>query len=135
MSNDSEDLCAICLQPASTNIIKTSCAHTFHARCINDYRTCQNANWKSCSLCRQELSSDDVLSLIAQKNKCEICSKAFNEQNPMYNLDCGHYFHFTCILKKVRGQRLQTCFVCEREYPEGLMKNADYNYKLRMGFL
>jgi len=135
MENESSDLCAICLQPVSNSSIRTKCSHFFHTRCLNDYRLCKDSKWKSCSLCRQVLSSEDVLALIEKQNQCEICSNPFNKQNPLYSLTCGHHFHFICLITKLRSQKLQTCCVCQTEYPEGVIKNADYNYKLAMGYL
>lgn len=126
------DLCSICLTPVINNSLRLKCSHLFHTHCINDFRSFKNSNWKSCSLCRQELSSEDVAYIISHNHICEICSHPFNAQNPMYNLSCGHFFHFICMISKLKSQK---CFVCEQDYPEGVVKNADYNYKLRMGHL
>lgn len=136
MDHDSSELCAFCLQSVDlSSSMRTNCGHYFHIRCLNDYRNSNNSNWKRCSLCRQEISSEDVMTLINGMHRCEICNSEFNNQNPLYNLSCGHYFHFTCIVSQVMQSSEQTCFVCRTQFPEGLVKNADYNYKIRMGFL
>lgn len=124
--------CAICLLPLTSNLLTLKCSHVFHVHCVNDFRSCGRTNWKLCSLCRQELQSDDITCLIERKSICEICKSPFNSENPMYNLSCGHYFHFICMIKKNKNQH---CYVCDTDYPEGLIKDADYNYKIRMGYL
>ena len=131
MSSEDE-LCTICLLPTTENSFRLKCTHKFHLKCINEFRSCRNSNWKICSLCRTELCSEDIFQLTSDEKKCEICSKVFNDQNPMYNLSCGHFFHFTCMITKNKNQR---CFTCDQEYPEGLIKNADYNFKKKMGYL
>jgi len=126
------DLCPICLLPTANSSIRLKCSHSFHIRCINDFRSCRNSKWKSCSLCRQELSSEDIAYLISKENQCEICNQPFSIEKPLYNLSCGHYFHFLCLITKNKNQR---CFICDREYPYGLVKDADYNYKVRVGLV
>lgn len=129
---EEKDLCVICQMPLTSNQIRLNCSHVFHTSCVKDFRSHNEKKWKSCPLCRAQLTCEDVLNLISKSHNCEICTKSFNDSSPAYNLSCGHCFHMMCLITKGNCGK---CTVCEEEFPEGTVKNADYNYKVRMGYL
>jgi hypothetical protein len=69
-----EEDCSICLEPLSSDTLKTSCGHKFHSGCI--YRVeneeFKGALWFKCPLCRKNVSAFSIEEL-------EICFDFYKE--------------------------------------------------------
>lgn len=58
-SDDDRDLCPICLDDLSTDVLTVSCSHTFHDKCIKAW--CEKSSNQSCPLCRTEIKFNNMV--------------------------------------------------------------------------
>lgn len=80
--------CSICISNLhSSNIINIDCGHCFHTNCLLDYvKKCETP---SCPLCRSPFGK--------KTNFCNYCKESFYGNPRGTMLDCGHYFHMSCL--------------------------------------
>ncbi|KAI9075176.1 hypothetical protein K1719_042907 [Acacia pycnantha] len=57
--------------------------------------------------------SENELQNVEENDGCPICLEGYNAVNPKERTQCGHHFHFACILDW--KERRNNCPVCDRD--------------------
>jgi len=74
------------------------------------------------SFCSNDIESNDSI------NKCVICLDTVSYQL----LECGHYFHRTCILEYYKINTKEKCCVCSKSYTTNDMNNINNNIFIKL---
>jgi len=62
---------------------------------------------------------------------CRVCYDEDNDGDALFKLECGHMFHFNCVLRIIEGRCAHVCVCCATEISEDdkknvMTKNGDY---------
>ena len=105
-SHDSSwiERCPICLGPFGDEEVNTTvCAHKFHKHCLDNWKRSVHADDNrelTCPVCRTPLEGRPRP--ISQRLECDLCHRNRSDRGLVFTLQCGHSFHFACLLRHYR---------------------------------
>jgi len=87
--------CTICLKKFKNHEQPLACGHTFHPKCLNEWRNAGRSNSNLCPICQKKILTMDELKYNQEQEEWLKEKNQRQDQNPLYDIGLGQHSLFT----------------------------------------